>query len=39
MKLRPEVVEIPFNTERHRQILDAIQQRFDMSKRKMGDRY
>jgi len=39
MKLRPEVVEIPFNTERHRQILEAIQQRFAMSKRKMGDRY
>lgn len=38
-KLRPEVIEIPFGTEKHRMIIEAIRQRKLMSKFYMQNRY
>lgn len=39
MALKPEVIEIPFGTEKHRTILEAIRQRRLMSQFYMRDRY
>jgi hypothetical protein len=38
-KLRPEVIEIPFGSEKHKHVLEAIRQRHRMSRDYMSDRY
>lgn len=38
-KLKPEVVEIPYDSPRHAVILEAIRQRYDLSRHRMSERY
>ena len=37
--IKPEVVKVPFDSDRHRQLLDAVLQRYRMSRNYMSDRY
>lgn len=39
MSLKPEVVEIQAGTERHAHVLEAIRQRYDLSRHRMSERY
>lgn len=39
MALKPEVIEIPYGTDKHRDIVAAVMQRFRMSRQYMSNRY